>query len=71
MLSDTMAGTFARSYQLVKESWAILKQDKNGGDSGCLAICSMVVLMVFGIIWKSFDLRTIPTAYFIFSSSII
>ena len=35
MLSDTMAGTFARSYQLVKESWAILKQDKNGGDSGC------------------------------------
>ena len=64
-----MAGTFARSYQWVKESWAILKQDKELAVIPVVsAICSMVVLGIFTVFGYyleiRFDLRTIPTAYF-------
>lgn len=53
-----MAGTFSRSYQLVKESWAILKQDKELAMIPVVsAICSTIVLAVFVLIGFLLELR--------------
>lgn len=53
-----MAGTFAQSKQLVKESWAILKQDKELVAIPIIAtICSTIVLVLFAVAGYFLQLR--------------
>src|SRR3989344_6942042 len=53
-----MAGTFSQSYQLVKESWAILRQDKELAVIPVVsAIASTVVLGIFILIGYALETK--------------